>query len=153
MYLKYGAVYNFQKWYIGNEHFQCCPLSQVYFPVHIHPVMTLGSILWNIALREYTVQYCPLWKGNTLTCMTIHKWFLHIPKNYILSVLGLDSGYTAKYRPSPLGVSSGEGLYLTMYPSSCPNTDTIFIRPGVSRAVLWTALLWNLWKNYIAKQF
>ena len=36
-----------------------------------------------------------------------------------MSVLGLDSGYTVKYNPS------GKGLYLTVYPSSGPNTDTI----------------------------
>ena len=39
-------------------------LSQVCFLVHIHWVFTLGSILWNIAPREYTVQHCPLRKGN-----------------------------------------------------------------------------------------
>ena len=29
-------------------------------------------------------------------------------------------------RALPSGASSGEGLYLTVYPSSCPNTDTIY---------------------------
>ena len=38
-----------------------------------------------------------------------------------MSVLGLDSGYTVKYTPPP----SGGGVYLTVYPSSRPNTDTI----------------------------
>ena len=51
----YCSVYHFQKWYIENYLFQYCPLSQVYFPVHRHPVL---------ALREYTVKYCPLRKGN-----------------------------------------------------------------------------------------
>ena len=43
-----------------------------------------------------------------------------------MSVLGLDSGYTVKYSPSPSGVPLGEGLYLTVYPSSHPNTDTVY---------------------------
>ena len=30
-----------------------------------HPVFDIGSIMWNIALREYTLNYCPLRKGNT----------------------------------------------------------------------------------------
>ena len=38
-----------------------------------------------------------------------------------MSVLGLDLGYTVKYNPLP----SGKGLYLTVYPSSRPNTDTV----------------------------
>ena len=56
-----------------------------------------------------------------------------IVKNYIMSVLGLDSGYTVKYNPFPPRVPSGLALgnsfrqrvYLTVYPSSRPNTDTI----------------------------
>ena len=47
-----------------------------------------------------------------------------------MSVLGLDSGYTVKYNPLPSGVPSGtpsgKGLYLTVYPSSRPNTDTLY---------------------------
>ena len=50
-----------------------------------------------------------------------------------MSVLGLDLGYAVKYtirfqdfpRASPLGTPSGEGVYLTAYPSSRPNTDTV----------------------------
>ena len=50
-----------------------------------------------------------------------------------MSVLGLDSGYTVKYNPLPSefpwalpsGTPSGKGLYLTVYPSSRPNTDTV----------------------------
>ena len=46
-----------------------------------------------------------------------------------MSVLGLDSGCTVKYNPLPsgvpLGTPSGKGLYLTVYPSSRPNTDTV----------------------------
>ena len=42
-----------------------------------------------------------------------------------MSVLGLDSGYTVKYNPLPSGVPSGKGLYLTLYPLSHPNTDTL----------------------------
>ena len=53
-----------------------------------------------------------------------------ILKKDILSVLGLDWGYSIKYTPSPSGVPSGtpsgEGVYLTVYPSSGPNTDTIY---------------------------
>ena len=40
-----------------------------------------------------------------------------------MSLLGLNSGYTVKYGPLPLGVPSGKGLYLTIYPLSRPNTD------------------------------
>ena len=43
-----------------------------------------------------------------------------------MSVLGVDSGYTVKYTPPPSGTPSGGGVYFTVYPSSCPNTDTIY---------------------------
>ena len=43
-----AMLYNFYEWYIGNELFQYCPLSQVYFPVNIHNVFAIGSILCNI---------------------------------------------------------------------------------------------------------
>ena len=50
-----------------------------------------------------------------------------------MSVLGLDLGYTVKYNPLPSGVPSGtsscKGLYLFVYPSSCPNTDTVYKDP------------------------
>ena len=49
-----------------------------------------------------------------------------IVRHEIMSILGLDSGYTVKYSPSPSGVPSGEGLNLTVYPSSRPNTDTVY---------------------------
>ena len=46
----------------------------------------------------------------------------------MMSILGLDSGYTVKYNPlpsgDPSGTPSGKGLYLTFYPSSHSNTDT-----------------------------
>ena len=50
-----------------------------------------------------------------------------------MSVLGLDLGYMVKYNPFPPRVPSGlalgnsfrQGLYLTVYPSSRPNTDTV----------------------------
>ena len=49
-----------------------------------------------------------------------------------MSEIGLNLGYTVKYTPLPSGVPSGtpfgEGLYLTVYPSSRPNTDTVSIR-------------------------
>ena len=38
-----------------------------------------------------------------------------------VSVLGQDEGYTVKYTPLP----EGEGVYLTIYPESSPNTDSI----------------------------
>ena len=41
----------------------------------------------------------------------------------MLSVLELDSGYTIKYTPPPSDV----GIYLTVHPSSCHNTDTFSI--------------------------
>ena len=50
------------------------------------------------------------------------------PNKGYISVLGLNSGYTVKYTalPSrvPLGFAFG-GVYLTVYPSSRPNTDKI----------------------------
>ena len=49
--------------------------------------------------------------------------------NDTVSVLGLNLEYTVKYTPSPSGLRSGtpsgEGVYLTVYPSSRPNTDTV----------------------------
>ena len=48
-----------------------------------------------------------------------------IVKNEIMSVLGPNSGYTVKYTPPPSGVPSVGGVFLTVYPSSCPNTDTV----------------------------
>ena len=50
-----------------------------------------------------------------------------------MTILGLDSGYTVKYtlclqefpRASPSVTPSDKGLYLTIYPSSYSNTDTI----------------------------
>ena len=53
-----------------------------------------------------------------------------------MSILGLNSGYTVKYTPPPSGVPSGTpsdgGVYLTVYPSFRPNTDTV---SGVECAV------------------
>ena len=46
--------------------------------------------------------------------------------NDILSVLGLKSGYMVKLGPLPLGTPSGEGLYLTVQPSSRPNKDAVY---------------------------
>ena len=53
----------------------------------------------------------------------------------ILSVFGLNLGYTVKFNPLPSGVPSGfalgnsfrQGLYVTVYPLSRPNTDTFSI--------------------------
>ena len=51
-----------------------------------------------------------------------------------MPILGLGLGYTVKYNPLTSGVpsgltltgtSSGKGLYLAVYPSSRPNTDTV----------------------------
>ena len=42
-----------------------------------------------------------------------------------MSVLGLNSGYTECPRASPTGTPSGKGLYLTVYPLSCPNMRTV----------------------------
>ena len=42
-----------------------------------------------------------------------------------VSVLGRDEGCTVKYSPSPEGAPEGEGLYFTVHPESCPNTDSI----------------------------
>ena len=57
-----------------------------------------------------------------------HRQFLI--KLYIVCILGRDEGYTIKYSPSSEEVPKdkapkGEGLYLTVYPESSPNTDSI----------------------------
>ena len=51
-----------------------------------------------------------------------------------MSVLGLDSGYTVKYNPLP----SGKGLYLTLYPLSRPNTDTVYAQDNRPNCLLAT---------------
>ena len=56
-------------------------------------------------------------------------------KGHSVTVLGQDEGYTVKYtlclkeflRAKPEGSPEGKGLYLTVYPSSRPNTDTDII--------------------------
>ena len=46
---------------------------------------------------------------------------------YIVSVLGREKGYTVKNTCLPGGVpkgkARGEGVYLTIYPDSSPDTD------------------------------
>ena len=42
-----------------------------------------------------------------------------------VSVLGRDEGYTVKYSPPPEGTPKGEGLYLTVYSESSPNTGGV----------------------------
>ena len=57
-----------------------------------------------------------------------------IVKKDIMSVLGLDSEYTAKYNPFPSGVPLGftlgnsfsQRVIFDRYPLSLPNTDTVF---------------------------
>ena len=44
---------------------------------------------------------------------------------FTVSVLGREEGYTVKYAPSPSGTPEGEGVYLTVYTESSPNTDSI----------------------------
>ena len=50
-----------------------------------------------------------------------------IPKNYMLSVYGLNSGYTLKYSPLLFAVPSGKDLYLTVYPLPRGITDTHYV--------------------------
>ena len=78
------------------------------------------------------MKYCPPREGNTENQLFLYhptlehnKEIKNNHKNYILSVLGLDSRYTVKYSPLHLEVPSGKGLYLTVYPLSCPSTDTV----------------------------
>ena len=42
-----------------------------------------------------------------------------------VSVLGQEERYTVKYTPLPEGAPEGEGVYLTVYPESSPNTDSM----------------------------
>ena len=66
-----------------------------------------------------------------------------ILKLYITSILGLNSRYTVNYKPLPSVVPPGfalrnilvEGLYLTVQPLSCPNTDTVFTSQPHSTAI------------------
>ena len=46
---------------------------------------------------------------------------------YTASVFGLEEGYIVKYTPEgvPKGTPEGKGVYLTLYPKSSPNTDSI----------------------------
>ena len=82
--------------------------------------------------------------GREIWCLPYAGFFFTLPLwgnyqlydclNDILSVLGLNSGYTVKYTPSPsgvpwaspLGTPSCKGVYLTEYLSFRPNTDTVF---------------------------
>ena len=67
-----------------------------------------------------------------LYCTVLHILFDTVP-NYTVSLIGRDKGYTVKYNPllkefpraKPEGIPEGEGLYLTVYPKSSPNTDII----------------------------
>ena len=58
--------------------------------------------------------------------VTSKGYFQKILKlKYILSILGIDLGYTFKYTPQPLGTPSGAGLYLPVVPSSRPNMAAV----------------------------
>ena len=89
---------------------------------------------------------------------------------YFVSVLGLDSGYTVNYNPYlqefpqalPSGTPSGKGLYLTVYPFSCPNTDTVYSLAHCSMKLLSTCVCEStepksspnskiLWYKYLSK--
>ena len=71
-----------------------------------------------------------------------------------MSVLGPNSGCTVKYNPllqefaraSPSGTPSAKGLYLTVYPSSRPNTDTEY-KNGFGKNIHFDPQLSNLSKN------
>ena len=98
------------------------PSELVYFPVHRHPVFTLGSLLWNIALGRIRWNIALSGRGIlrinssciTLPCMATQKPFLNIHKHFILSILGFALGYTVKFSPSPSGTFSDKGLHLTV---------------------------------------
>ena len=49
----------------------------------------------------------------------------------IVSVLGREEGYTVKNTPSPEGVPEGEGVCVTVYPESSPNTDSISFKQSI----------------------
>ena len=65
------------------------------FSLFSHPELVYGTFFYSTLPREYT--------GTFSTRLIILK-------NYILIVLGLDSGYTFKYSPLPLGVPLGLAL-------------------------------------------
>ena len=48
-----------------------------------------------------------------------------------VSVLGREEGYTVKYTPSPEGVPEDEGVCVTVYPESSPNTDSISFKQSI----------------------
>ena len=70
-------------------------------------------------------------------CILVWCWPLHPPGT--VSVLGREEGYTVKYTPWPEGVPKGkaqgtpegEGVYLTVYPESSPNTDSISFKKSL----------------------
>ena len=77
-----------------------------------------------------------------------------------MSVLGLNPGYTVKYNPLPSGVPSGmplgtpsdKGLYLTVYPSSRPNTDTIYNCHTVQLSNIDLSIfqsIWHIWSIHL----
>ena len=86
--------------------------------------------------RGYISQYTPLGVyGLIVHEINQVNIILMIVKNYIMSVLGLDSGYTVKYTPSPSGVPQGfalgnsfsrRGIFDHISLLSSYNTDTIF---------------------------
>ena len=45
--------------------------------------------------------------------------------HFTVSKLGRDERYLGKYSPWPEGNSKGEGLFLTFYSESGPNTDSV----------------------------
>ena len=48
----------------------------------------------------------------------------------MLSVLGLNLGFMVKYAPLP-----SVGVYLTIHPSSLPNTDTVYIAVNIAFSI------------------
>ena len=69
--------------------------------------------------------------GAAKRCSPLQELETHssVLMGFIVSVLGLGKGYTVKYTRSAEGVPEGEakaeGVYLTLYPESSPNTDSI----------------------------
>ena len=93
---------------------------------------------------------------------------LKIHENYILSLLGLDLGYTVEYSPSPLGVPSGFAFgnslrrraIFDVYPSSRLNTDTFsYLDKPQRRAVVHNDTIYFevfrsfFWQNYANDEY
>ena len=85
----------------------------------------IWQILWQLLPVTAALHH-----DSPLTTLETDWPGLSWPGPCTVSVLGLDTGYTVKYSPSLEGTPKGRGLYLTVYPKSSPNTNSIYFLWG-----------------------